>query len=386
MTVLDLVASASAALPGSGAGRTGTAFAPGRCTIVGEHVDYADGVVVCIAVHLGIAVAVRESSDGLWRVRSGVRLVERADPSPCGDAGDLPFATALALRLAGCDVPALSIGVAATLPEGAGLSSSAALCCATAAAVLRLLGARLPAAELCDVALSAERDILGVPCGPLDQRAVVLAPAGGALVLDCRDGGVSTVPWLDGYVLAACHTGDAHDVGGEGYRTRRAQADAALAAIAAGGSVPGRLSYRDVGFAQAEALDSRDPLLARRARHIVGETARAQQCAAALLDGDAARVGALMTASHASLRDEYEVSTAALDAVVAAAVRVPGCRGARLVGAGFGGTAIALVEEGSAGACLRAMKAALPGGTAGRGGWVLAPAPGLAALAPDVVA
>ncbi|HEV7677786.1 MAG TPA: galactokinase family protein [Candidatus Dormibacteraeota bacterium] len=380
----DLAASASAALPGGGRGRTATAFAPGRCTVVGEHVDYADGVVVCIAVHLGIAVAVRASGDGVWRLRSGGRVVERGDPSPCGDAGDLPFATALALRLAGFEVPALEIGVAATLREGAGLSSSAALCCATAVAVLRLLGVRLPAAALCDVALRAERDIAGVPCGPLDQRAVVLAPAGGALVLDCRDGGAGTVPWLDGYVLAACHTGDAHDVGGEGYRTRRSQADAALAAIAAG-QVGRPRSYRDVDPSQVEALASRDALLGRRARHIVSETRRAQECAEALRRGDAARAGALMSASHASLRDDYEVSTGALDAAVAAATGVPGCRGARLAGAGFGGTAVALVEEGRAAACLRAMDAALPGATS-RGSWVLQPAPGLAALAPDAVA
>jgi galactokinase len=399
----SLVASASAALPGGGEGRTGVAFAPGRCTVVGEHVDYADGVVVCIAVHLGVAVAVRASADGGWRLRSGARVVERADPAPCGDVGDLPFAVALALRASGFEVPVLEIGVAATLPEGAGLSSSAALCCATAAAVLRLLGARLPAAALCDVALRAERDIVGVPCGPLDQRAVVLAPAAGALVLDCRDGGFRGVPWLDGYVLAACHTGNAHDVGGEGYRSRRAQADAALAEIAGGAAarhaqpdvVPAApaprgaairpLSYRDVDAAQVEALASRDPLLGRRARHIVGETARAVECAAALRLGDAERVGALMSASHASLRDDYEVSTPALDAAVAAAVRVPGCRGARLTGAGFGGTAVALVEEGSAGACLDAMSETLPSEAAGRGAWVLAPAPGLAVLAPDVV-
>ena len=135
-----------------------------------------------------------------------------------------------------------------------------------------------------------------------------------------------------------------------------------------------------------DTLAARDPLLGRRARHIVGEIARAVECAAALRVGDAERVGALMSASHASLRDDYEVSTAALDAAVAAAARVPECRGARLAGAGFGGTAVALVEEGSADACLRAMSAALPGQAAGRGGWVLAPAPGLAALAPDVVA
>jgi len=373
---VELAAAAARSLGQDGDPRpVATAFAPGRATLVGEHVDYADGVVVCMAVHLGVAVAVRASPDGRWRLRSGPRFVQRPTATICGDAGDLPFATALALRELGLAVPALDIAVVATLPEGAGLSSSAALCCATAAAVLRLLGARLPAAELCAATLHAERDIVGVPCGPLDQRAVVLSPAGGALVLDCRDGSNAQVPWLPGYVLAACHTGDAHDVGGEGYRSRREQANAALAALAPS------VSYRDVTSAQVAELERRDPLLARRARHITTETARAIDCAAALRRGDAETVGRLMHDSHASLRDDYEVSTPALDAVVAAAESIDGCLGARLAGAGFGGTAIGLVQADRADACLLAMRGAVGGG----GGWILQPSPGLAALAPDVI-
>jgi galactokinase len=332
------------------------AFAPGRCTLVGEHVDYADGVVVCIAVQLGVTVDVRPAARD-------------------AAVGPLPAATLQALRERGLAVPPLDIRITATLPAGAGLSSSAALCCATAVAVLRLLGESIPARELCDLALHAERDIAGVPCGPLDQRAVVLSPADGALVLDCRDGGARAVPWLDGYVLAACHTGVTHDVGGDGYRTRRAEADAALALL-------GARSFRDVTPQQARSVG--DPLLARRATHIVSETARALECAEALANGDAVRVGELMSASHASLRDAYEVSTPALDAAVAAAEGVEGCLGARLVGAGFGGTAVALVDALHDEACLASMRAALPG-AAGRGAWLLVPSPGLAALAPDAI-
>ena len=336
-----------------------SAFAPGRCTLVGEHVDYADGVVACMAVHLGVEVTVR-------------RAPREAD------LGALPAATLQALRERGLDVPPLDVGITATLPAGAGLSSSAALCCATAVAVLRLLGERMPARDLCDLALHAERDIAGVPCGPLDQRAVVLSPYGGTLLLDCRDGSATTAPWLPGHVLAACHTGASHDVAGEGYRSRRQQADAALHLL-------GVASYRDVQPPQLDALLARDDVLGRRARHIVTETARALACADALRRGDAGAVGALMSASQASLRDDYEVSTPALDAVVAAAERVEGCRGARLVGAGFGGTAVALVEEGSAERCLDAMRAALPGGQGG-GAWILRPSPGLRALACDLLA
>jgi len=334
------------------------ATAPGRCTLVGEHVDYGDGVVVCIAVQLGVTVSL---------VPGGAHEAVH----------DLPSATLEALRRQGFAVPPATVSIAATLPAGAGLSSSAALCCATAVAALRLLGARMSAEQVCDVALVAERDIMGVPCGPLDQRAVVLSPAGGALVLDCRPGlRTTTAPWLPGHVLAACHTGDTHDVGGAGYRTRRAEADAALRLL-------GASSYRDVSLRDVEPLG--DPLLRRRARHIVTETARALECADALRSGDAPRVGALMSASHASLRDDYEVSTPALDAVVAAASATPGCLGARLVGAGFGGTAIALIDEVHGEPCLAAMRAAL-GHPGGRGAWILRPTPGLASLAADVIA
>lgn len=337
--------------------RRAEAFAPGRCTLVGEHVDYAGGVVVCIAVQLGITVAVRESA----QPRSG---------------GALPQATLLALRECGYAVPPLDVEITATLPAAAGLSSSAALCGATAVAALRLLGSRISAARLREVMLHAERDIAGVPCGPLDQHAVVGAPGGGALVLDCRSGATTIAPWPAGHVLAACHTGDTHDVGGSGYRRRRAEADAALASL-------GAASYRDVDLDAVARL--RDPRLQRRARHVVSETARAVDCAEALRRADAAAVGRLMHRSHESLRDDYEVSTPRLDAAVAAAMGVPGCLGARLCGAGFGGTAIALVDEVHAAACLDAMRDALPAGEDTRGAWVLRPSPGLAALAPDVV-
>ena len=350
-----------------------TGQSPGRCTVVGEHVDYADGVVVCIAVDLHVAVAVRESPDGLWRVRSGTRRVERDHPDPCGDIGDRPFAVALALRERGLQVPPLDVAVAASLPESAGLSSSAAICTATALALLRRAGVRLTAAELIATTLHAERDIAGVPCGPLDQNAVTHAPGDGALVLDCRSGAHARVPWLQGYVLVASHTGDAHDVGGIEYAARRRQADTALRAI-------GAASWRDVGSLDGIALDA---LHQRRARHITTETTRAIACSDALRRGDAARVGALMHASHVSLRDDYEVSTPGLDAVCAAAAQVEGCAGARLVGAGFGGAAIALVREDRAAACAAAMHAAAPGG---RGTWVLRPSPGVAHTDTDVVA
>jgi galactokinase len=352
-----------------------TAHAPGRCTLVGEHVDYAGGMVLCCPVDRGVAVALRASADGRWRLVSDGRRVERDSARPAGDLGDRAFAPALALAAAGISVPALEVAVAADLPEAAGLASSAALSCAVAVAALRLVGARLSAGRLAEVALAAERDIVGVPCGPLDQRAVVGLAEGGALLLDCAGGSATAVPWrLSGAVLVACDTGEAHDVGGAGYRTRRTEAAAALRLLAVS-DVRGL----DATPVEAAALP---PPLDRRARHLVTESRRAVAAAAALAAGDAAGLGALMSASHASLRDDYEVSTPALDATVGAALVVPGCHGARLVGAGFGGTALALVAEAAAEACEMAMEAAVPGS---RGAWRLTQAPGLAVTAGDVL-
>jgi galactokinase len=354
-----------------------TGVAPGRCTLAGEHVDYADGLVCCAAIDLEIAVAVRPSADGVWRVRSGTRHVERDRADLRGDVADRPFAVVEALRRRELSVPPVEMAICATLPEAAGLSSSAALSCAVLVALLRLTAVRLTAGALAEVALVAERDIAGVPCGPLDQRAVVFAPAGGAVLLDCYDGGVREVPWrLDGITMLACHTGDIHDVGGAGYRARRAEVDSALALL-------GAQSWRDLD-AGAVAAAALPPPLDRRARHVVTETARALEAADALERGDARALGAVMTASGESLAVDFEVTTPPLDAVVAAALASRGCHGARMVGAGFGGTAVALVDEDAADACREAMVQATGG--RGRGAWRLRPAAGVAVRAPDVVA
>jgi galactokinase len=352
-----------------------TAAAPGRCTLAGEHVDYAGGLVLCCPVDRVVAVALRPSGDGRWRLVSGDRRVERGTPAPAGDLGDRAFAPLVVLAEWGVDLPALEIAVAADLPEAAGLASSAALCCAVAVAALRLAGVRMPGRRLAELALAAERDVVGVPCGPLDQRAVVGLAGGGALLLDCADGTATAVPWrLIGAVLVACDTGQAHDVGGAGYRERRAEAEAALRAL-------GAPDLRGLDAAAVAAADLPPPL-DRRARHLVTESHRAAAAATALAAGDTAVLGRLMSASHASLRDDCEVSTPALDAAVAAALGVPGCAGARLVGAGFGGTVVALAGADAADACRTAMEAAVPGS---RGGWRLAHAPGLAVTAADVL-
>jgi galactokinase len=353
---------------------TTTAWAPGRCTLVGEHVDYAGGLVLCLAIDLGIAAVVRPSSSGRYLAASDGLTVIRDHAEPSGDTLDRVLAPVIALRERGFDVPPVEIGIAATLPAGAGLASSAALMVAVSTAMLRMLGTTVTARDLAAVALSAERDVLGVPCGPLDQRAVISAPDGGVLLLDCHTGGERSLPWpWPDAILVGRDTGTHHDVGGEGYRRRRDETERGLAA----------LDVTNCQELSEAAIDTAalDQVIKRRLRHLMGETARAVDAAEALRRADLAALGRLMSESHRSLRDLHEVSTPALDAVVAAAMGVSGCAGARLVGAGFGGAVVALVTGSAAGECRRAMAAACDGGST----FELRPSPGVAVLAPDVV-
>jgi galactokinase len=351
-----------------------TAWAPGRCTLVGEHVDYAGGIVLCVAVDLGIAAAVRPSRSGRYLAASNGISVTRDGVEPAGDAGDHIFAAVVALRERGVDVPPLEIGIAATLPAGAGLSSSAALIVATATAILRMLGTTMAAADLAAAALFAERDVLGVPCGPLDQRAVISAPDRGVLVLDCYTGDERSLPWAwPDALLVGCDTGSHHDVGGAEYRRRRDETERGLAAL-------GAASCQELTETAINAT-ALDPVVKRRLRHVMGENARALDAVEALRRADLTALGRCMSASHRSLRDLHEVSTPTLDAVVAAAEAVDGCAGARLVGAGFGGAVAALVTSAGADECRRAMAAASGGGST----FELRPSPGVAILAPDVV-
>jgi galactokinase len=371
----ELTTAARALQVAAGAGSVmATAWAPGRCTLVGEHVDYAGGNVLCLAVDLGVAAAVRRSATSRYLVTSNGVTVTRSDAGPVGDLGDRVLAPVVALRERGLSVPAVEVGIAATLPAGAGLASSAALIVATTIAILRMSAATMTARDLAAVALSAERDVLGIPCGPLDQRAVIDAPDGGALLLDCATGADTSVgwPWADA-VLVGCDTGTHHDVGGAEYRRRREETELGLAAL--------HLASCQVLSAPAIDAARLDAVIKRRLRHVMEESLRATEAAGAMRRADLGALGRLMSASHRSLRDLHEVSTPQLDAVVSAAQAVPGCAGARMVGAGFGGAVTALVTRSAAAACRQAMAGACGGGST----FELRPSPGVAVLAPDVV-
>jgi galactokinase len=376
-TTVDLEAKAREAVVrafGAG-GRIFVGHAPGRVPLLGEHVDYVGGRVACVAIDLEIAVAIRAARDGKWRASSRGRIVERDEPIPVGDIGDRIFAAAVALRSFLPDLPPLEVGVSATLPESAGLSSSAAVVVAMIVALLRKERARMSARDMVDVALTAERDIVGVPCGSLDQQAVVRAPEGGVLILDFAADSFSTVSWPWQKVgLVVCDSGDHHDVATGGYGERRRQAEKVLGELNVAGC-------QEIGAKWSSISDSE---LRLRARHIATETARTREAIDSIRAGDLEGLGRLISSSHASLRDDFQVSTDRIDAMVKAAERIPGCYGSRIVGGGFGGSAIAICEESATDSVRQAMaRAASRNGLEGT--WTVHPSPGVASSAPDVV-
>lgn len=236
------------------------------------------------------------------------------------------------MRLRGLDA-----AFSGDVPRGAGLSSSAALELAFARAFLEAAGLAWDPKTAARRGQRAENAWVGVQSGIMDQLASACGRAGRALLIDCRSLDVQPVPLPDGTRVVILDTDTRRGLVGSAYNERRAQCERAAEAF-------GVDALRDVDLAGFSAREAElDPTVRKRARHVVTENARTQEAAAAMRRGDAARLGELMIESHASLRDDFEVSSPALDAIVAAALDQPGCYGARMTGAGFGGCAVALV-------------------------------------------
>ncbi|MEE4384110.1 MAG: galactokinase family protein [Pseudomonadales bacterium] len=332
-------------------------FAPGRINLIGDHVDYLGGTVLPVSLDRGTWFALRPAGSLGLHVRAldEDAAVHFAAP-PGGEAtGDWRDFVRGVLVETGIDPGALALELVVTGElAGGGLSSSASFC----VGLLRSLGlaGALPEQAPEAVARLAQRiehRYLGVPCGLMDPLAVAAGREDGALRIDCATGRCTPLrlPWTDP-VLLAIHSGVARRLGDGAYARRREELAAGLRAL---GLPEDRLP-------EAPALERLGPAAdpgRRRVRHVITEQRRVLDALDAVSAGDPARFGALLDASHGSLRDDFEVSVPALDALVAAARTVPGCLGARLTGAGFGGWALALVREAAVPAVLSAVEGAL---------------------------
>lgn len=311
--------------------------APGRVNLIGDHTDYHDGLVLPLAVGRDCMIAARSRDDGRVTVHSA-ELSGVVDIA--ADGGDEPGTVEPAwgryvagvvrtLADAGRAPTGLDAALSSSVPVGSGLSSSAALEVAVALALADGAGFTLPAADLARACQRGEHLATGVPSGVMDQLVALLGQAGHALLLDCRTLAAEPIALPDALGVLVVHSGLPRALAGSAYADRRADGERVAARL----SVP---ALRD-----ASLDDVRDE---PRARHVVTENERVLRFAAALRAGDAATLGSLLLASHASLRDDYEVSTPELDLLVDLLVE-HGAIGARLTGAGFGGCVVALVPR-----------------------------------------
>lgn len=336
-----------------GAAPTHLVRAPGRVNLIGEHTDYNDGFVLPMALERAAWIALTPRADGVVRlvatdldqegtfdVATARRRDARGDPHDReGGWLEYPRGVAWALQDAGHALRGFDGALASDVPRGAGLSSSAALELAVAAAFAASSDLDWDARAMARAMQRVENLWVGVQSGIMDQLIGAAGVAGHALLIDCRDLALRPVPLPEGVAVVVLDTSTRRGLVGSAYNDRRAACERVAAAL-------GAAALRDVDEPALEAARGLDPVDLRRARHVVAENARTVAAAEALATGDVARFGALMDASHASLQSDFEVSSGALDALVAAARAAPGCLGARMTGAGFGGCAVALVREG----------------------------------------
>jgi galactokinase len=329
----------------------GVWLAPGRVNLIGEHTDYNEGFVLPFALSRGTLVVAARTDDGELQMRS--RQV-RGTPPPAVPVTNLvpgsvpgwagyPAGVVWALREAGHDVGGALLAIDSDVPRGAGLSSSAALECSVALALADLYELPVSRAGLAAAAQRAENDFAGVPCGIMDQSASLLCEAGHALLLDCRSGETRQIPFdtaAAGLELLVIDTAARHVLADGDYANRRSECEQAAAAL----GVP---ALRDIATVD-ELGRLGDPVLRRRARHIVTENQRVLDTVAVLQSGSLAEAGPLLTASHESLRDDFEISWPEADAAVDAALSA-GALGARMIGGGFGGSVIALAPAATCG-------------------------------------
>jgi galactokinase len=323
--------------------------APGRINLIGEHTDYNLGLVMPIALRLGVTVEARSRDDTSVRLTTDAAVAPRAGAYELGEERkggtwvDRAMGVTATLRRQGFDIRGFEADVRSDLPVGAGLGSSAAFAIAFVRAVSLLFDLALDDGACVRIAHAAETDFAGARAGLLDQLASVYGRPSQALLIDMSDHAMRTIALAPTIELVVIDTGTRHEHATGGYNRRREECEDACRHL-------GVASLRELDTTPLDTILERlPPPLDRRVRHVLTENARVRDAVAALGARDDKRLGELLCASHRSLRDDYQVSTSELDELVRFAI-AGGALGARMVGGGFGGSIIALVARGGANA------------------------------------
>ncbi|MEM1098145.1 MAG: galactokinase [Planctomycetota bacterium] len=332
---------------------THAAAAPGRVNLIGEHTDYSGGFVLPMAIDRQTTAVAKPRADRTVRLRStGIdgEATINLDQTVTALPGDDPLSWTNYLRgpielgrQEGLEFSGFDCVVDSTVPAGGGLSSSASLEVAMLTLLEALSGTKHDPVRKALIAQQAEHEFAGMPCGIMDQFISAMGKPGHALLIDCRDNSTRDVPLDDPDVaVLIINSKVKHELTGGEYAERREQCEAAARTLSID-------LLRDADAKQLEAAKSDlDAIAYRRARHVIGENQRTLDCADAFAARDYEKVGELMQASHASLRDDFEVSTPELDALVEIASGLPSVIGSRMTGGGFGGCTVSLVKRDAA--------------------------------------
>ena len=344
--------------------------APGRVNLIGEHTDYHDGFVLPTVIPQQTRVHLRRRDDG--RVRASSTAISssweeyevgREEPG----RGWLDYVQGVTAMLArrGVDVSGFDVQVESGIPLGAGVSSSAALEVSLLRALRTMLALDLDDVSLARIGQLVETEFVGAPVGAMDQMTSSLGREGEALFLDTRTLAFERVPIPEAIEIVVIHSGITHSHAGGHYAVRRRESFEAASQLGVG-------RLRDAGIDDLGRVSRLPGVLARRARHIVTENQRVLEAVDALRAGDAPRLGTLFTASHVSMRDDYEISTPEIDALVGIADAHPAVHGARLTGGGFGGAIVILTGTGQGPAVAESVRSSYARQT-GRDATVLVP-------------
>jgi galactokinase len=328
--------------------------APGRVNLIGEHTDYSLGFVLPVALELATYVATAPNGDGMLRMYSEDRqelgewpIADLPGLKPAKHWTDYPLGVARELIDAGFPLAPANLLIRSTVPDGGGLSSSAALEVSTALALM--LGRPLGPTELAKLAQRAEHRFVGNPCGIMDQYISVFGREHAAVEIDCRSLEHRLVQLPAGVTFLAVNTMVKHALSGSAYRDRVAECAAAVEGLRR--HFPEAKTLRDISVEQFEPVAHElPPVVARRARHVVTEDARVHAFVDASVRGDLQAMGRLLVESHRSLQHDYEVSCEELDFLVDSALKIEGVLGSRMTGGGFGGCTVTMVREDAAAA------------------------------------